>query len=67
MAVPLNGRPWSCFRSSGLLTGQGFEPYDVAPDGQRFPIAEPLDDGKAKPRAIHVVENWPALLRQRPE
>ena len=39
-------------------------PYDVSPDGQRFLVAYPEDPEAAKPAAIHVVQNWPALLRK---
>ncbi len=66
-AVPLNGAAVELFRSPGFLAGQLFHNYDVTPDGKRFLITEPVDDGKAGPRAIHVVQNWPALLRQKPE
>ena len=38
-------------------------PYDVSPDGKRFLVAYPADAESAKPPAIHVVQNWPALLR----
>jgi Tol biopolymer transport system component len=55
------------FRNPGLFAaGEGAYPYDVAPDGKRFLIAEPDDSGKAGPAAIHVVLNWTALLRKKP-
>ncbi len=39
--------------------------YDVAADGSRILLGEPVDAEAARPTAIHVVENWPALLRKR--
>ncbi len=57
------GTPSLLFRSPGLL-GQitHVSHYDVAPDGKRFIIAEPVTDTKP---AIHVIQNFPALLRQK--
>ncbi len=39
--------------------------YDISPDGKRFLFAVDEGEDAAKPRAIHVIENWPALLRQK--
>ncbi len=36
--------------------------YDVSPDGSRF-LFTVAEDGTMSP-AIHVIQNWPALLRQ---
>ena len=52
------------FRSSAKAV-ESRSSFDVTADGQRFLIAEPVEDEKAKPPAIHVIENWPALLRQK--
>jgi hypothetical protein len=37
--------------------------YDVAPDGQRFLLNEPLEDGYAH-APITVVTNWMAALKK---
>ena len=40
-------------------------PYDVHPDGRRF-LFVTYDPAKpAKPAAIHIIQNWPELLRQK--
>ena len=38
--------------------------WDVHPDGKRFLIAEE-DETEALPSSIHIIENWPALLREK--
>jgi dipeptidyl aminopeptidase/acylaminoacyl peptidase len=38
--------------------------WDAHPDGKRFLIAEE-DETDARPTSIHVIENWPALLREK--
>jgi Tol biopolymer transport system component len=38
-------------------------PYDVSPDGQRFLVISPTDEGDSPP--ITLVVNWPALLKKR--
>jgi hypothetical protein len=60
-----DGAAVELFRSPGLQTSFVAYPYDVAPAGKRFLIAEPDDSGKTAPAAIHVVENWTALLRKK--
>jgi Tol biopolymer transport system component len=40
----------------------GFEPYDAAPDGQRFLVRARPE--KAPPPPLTVIVNWPALLRK---
>ena len=73
LAVPITdvggslsiGFATTLFQSAGLARSDFFWPYDVAPDGKRFLIAEPVEDEKAKSPAIQVIENWPALLRQK--
>ena len=49
----------------GLEAASNRYPYDVSLDGKRFLIGYPADAESAKPAAIHVVQNWPALLRGR--
>jgi Tol biopolymer transport system component len=69
-AVPIGagaasiGAPQELFRLSVLEAPMLRYPYDVSPDGQRFLVAYPEDPEAAKPAAIHVVQNWPALLRK---
>jgi Tol biopolymer transport system component/predicted Ser/Thr protein kinase len=66
MAVPVaQGEPQELFRMLGLEAASNRYPYDVSPDGKRFLIGYPADAESAKPAAIHVVQNWPALLRGR--
>jgi hypothetical protein len=36
--------------------------YDVSADGQRFLLAQPLEEGGSVP--ITVIVNWPALLKK---
>jgi Tol biopolymer transport system component len=57
------GAAKSLFRNPGLVNSSGFNMYDVSPDGKRFLIAEPVEGDKAKPPAIHVIQNWPGMLR----
>jgi hypothetical protein len=40
-----------------------FEPYQVAPDGQRF-LVRAISSQAAKP--LTVIVNWPALLKKTP-
>ena len=40
-------------------------PYDVAADGQRFVLVEPVENDEAKPPAIHIVQNWYEEFRDR--
>jgi serine/threonine protein kinase len=39
-----------------------FRQYDVSADGQRFLLAQPLEDSASVP--ITVIVNWPALLKK---
>jgi serine/threonine-protein kinase len=64
-AGPLtSGAPVELFRSAGLDTSLS-RPYEVAPDGKRFLISEPVGSEHSKPPAIHVILNWPVLLKQK--
>ncbi len=73
MTVPLSGSegfsagvPKPLFDNPGLLAGAGLKPqYDVSDDGQRVVLVEPVGDETAKPRSIHVVQNWFAEFRDR--
>ncbi len=55
-----SGTPVELFRSRAV--GVMIRPFDVHPDGKRFLIAEPAE-AERKDASIHVIQNWPALLR----
>ena len=56
--------PQVLFEHPGLLADPQVSPrYDVANDGQRFVLKEPLEG--AKPISIHVVQNWFAEFKDR--
>jgi serine/threonine protein kinase/Tol biopolymer transport system component len=38
--------------------------WDVHPDGKRFLVGED-DEADARPASVHVILNWPALLREK--
>jgi hypothetical protein len=42
----------------------GVNPYDVAPDGQRFLV--PAVAQKSTPRPLIRIVNWPALMKTEP-
>ena len=73
MSVPVSGNegfsadlPKPLFDNAGLLAGAALKPqYDVSDDGQRFILVEPVGDATAKPRSIHVVQNWSAEFKNR--
>jgi hypothetical protein len=50
--------PRTLFALPGGLTG--LDPFDVAPDGQRFLV--PVITDKVEP--LTVIVNWPALLKK---
>jgi serine/threonine protein kinase/Tol biopolymer transport system component len=55
------GKPQSLFQTRlefDLISRQ----YDVAPDGKRFLLAQPLEGSASVP--ITVIVNWPALLKR---
>ena len=41
--------------------------YDVAADGRRFVLTEPVAGAEEKPPSIHIVENWYEEFKDRPE
>ena len=49
------------FRSTVFRSTFGIRKYDVSPDGQRFVIAEAVED--APPPTIRVVQNWAAEFK----
>ena len=55
------GVPVELFRSRAFAAARS---WDVHPDGKRFLIAEP-EETEEKPPSIHVIQNWPALLREK--
>jgi len=57
------GAATELLRSPGLV-GMISPSYDAAPDGKRFLISEPAGEN-TKPPAIHVIQNWAALPRQK--
>ena len=73
MSVPVSGNegfsadlPKPLFDNAGLLAGAALKPqYDVSDDGQRILLVEPVGDATAKPRSIHVVQNWFAEFKNR--
>jgi Tol biopolymer transport system component len=60
------GAATTLFRNAGLvrLTEANYM-YDLSPDGKRILIAEPVEGDTVRPPAIHVIQNWPAMLRNR--
>ena len=73
LSVPVSGSggfsaglPKPLFDNAGLVAGLSLKPqYDVSDDGQRVVLVEPLGDATAKPRSIHVAQNWFAEFRDR--
>ena len=60
------GSPKPLFDNAGLQAGADLTPqYDISDDGQRILLVEPVGDATAKPRSIHVVQNWFAEFRDR--
>jgi hypothetical protein len=56
------GTPVELFRNRAFT--DIFRRWDAHPDGKRFLVAEE-DETDARPTSIHVIENWPALLREK--
>jgi len=52
------------FRNPKLILGLGASQYDVSRDGMRFLMPEAATAQQTQPPAIHVIQNWTALLRQ---
>jgi hypothetical protein len=64
-ASPSFGQPVELFKiASGSAASGSNQPYAVTADGKRFIVPELRDAGKIRPPSIHVVQNWPALLRR---
>ncbi len=71
MAVPIavkDGRPHPGlplelfrFNPSGFGVFRGWAAH---PDGKRFLVSEP-EGGDERPSSIHVIQNWPALLKEK--
>jgi len=61
------GQPQQLFEASDLLQPSGATPtYDVSADGQRFILAEPVEEGADAPEpSIRVVQNWFTEFRDR--
>ena len=55
----LGAAPRELFQLAALYPG--VNPYDVAPDGQRFLV--PTVPQKSTPRPLIVIVNWPALMK----
>jgi len=55
------GKPKMLFEKP--LSGAAF-PYDVSPDGQRFLMLRPVEEGQAAPTQINVVLNWTEELKR---
>jgi hypothetical protein len=56
------GTPVELFRNRSFT--DTVRAWDVHPDGKRFLVGED-DEADAKPASIHVILNWPALLREK--
>jgi Tol biopolymer transport system component len=59
------GTSQDLFRVPIPASAQPHQPYDVSPDGQHFlfAIAEVVEPTNLA--SIHIIQNWPLLLRQR--
>jgi len=56
------GTPAELFQNAAFSLG--FWRWDAHPDGKRFLLAEPDETQPKASPSIHVIENWPALLRE---
>jgi len=72
MAVGVMTQPTFSVGKPKMLFEGPFEPapttfpnYDVTPDGQRFLMLEPSEQGQAAPTQINVVLNWFEELKQK--
>ena len=59
------GRPRVLFEGEYLPTPLLFPNYDVSPDGERFLMLKPSQQGGAAPTQINVVLNWFEELKRR--
>ncbi len=54
------------FEHAGVGLVTNYAPYDVSADGQRFIVAEPVEEGADAPaQSIRVVQNWYEEFRDR--
>ena len=67
MAVPVStedgfhsGAPVPLFQVGARLTSAGSYNYDVSRDGQRFLLAERVDDPEAREASVTLIRNWSA-------
>jgi hypothetical protein len=59
------GKPRMLFEGPYAPTPATFPNYDVSPDGQRFLMLKPSEQGQAVPTQINVVLNWFEELKQK--
>ena len=59
------GQPEKLFQTPLRFAVEGYSPVSVSPDGKRLLLPVPVANPDAKPPAIHIIQNWPALLRQK--
>jgi len=59
------GQPEKLFQSPQRFVVEGYSTVSVSPDGKRLLLPVPVANRDAKPPAIHVIQNWTALLRQK--
>jgi len=58
------GTPVELFRNQAF-TDVTFRPWDAHPDGKRFLLPETDEIQAQASPSIHVIQNWPALLREK--
>jgi Tol biopolymer transport system component len=58
------GTPVELFRNPAFVES-ALRAWDAHPDGKRFLLAEPDEDGLQRSSSIHVIQNWPALLGEK--
>jgi hypothetical protein len=59
------GKPKMLFEGPFEPAPTTFPNYDVSPDGQRFLMLEPSEQGQAAATQINVVLNWFEELKQK--
>ena len=59
------GQSEKLFQTPLRFAVEGFTTLSISPDGKRLLLPVPVANPDAKPPAIHFVQNWPALLRQK--
>ena len=59
------GKPRMLFEGSYLPTTVAQPNYDISPDGQRFLMVKPAEQGQEAPTQINVVLNWFEELKQK--